>query len=208
MAPFCNAGPVIPVCQHSHEQVLNKGKTTPFLCVSVCVHTVHSHVITSQCLFQMNTPLSRGGEARAGDANVGSLGLTCGSVLSYVHLGLGSNQDHLAGLWAPALPPNRTCSGALPLLSAPRGGPGWILDVWRPLVPGSLGDGAGEVGVLGWDWRVGGENSCSVRLRHPQSTGACLRVQMGRASGPHHPIWASLPSGPTVRPGRPVLFSE
>lgn len=115
------------------------------------------------------------------------LGQTRGSVLCGVHLGLGSNQDHLAGRGLQPCPPQDLLGNpALALCSSgwARLDPGCV----GTLVPGSLGHRAGEGGVLGWDRRGGGENSCSVRLRLPPSTGACL------------PIWASLLSGPTVGP--------
>lgn len=57
------------------------------LCISVCVHTTHVHVITPQCLFQVETP--------DGWRGVGPWGW---QVLAQPCLpGLGVNQDQLVG---------------------------------------------------------------------------------------------------------------
>lgn len=160
--------------------MLNKGKTTLSLCISVCVCTIHGHVIaTSQYLLERKIRESDR-EARARQASLGIPGPTRGSLLSHVHLGYGGTQGHLGDLhgllpggWALTPAPFSNNWLSSPALAPHPSGwarlaPGCVM-IWVPEGPGAwvCEDG----GLSGWGWRLGGESSCSACLVHPAAPG-------------------------------------
>lgn len=82
------------------------------------------------------------------------------------------------------------------------GGPGWILDVWRTLFLELLGMGQVRMEF----WAGGWVGRTVAPVPDAPSVHGPVRLQMGRASCPHHPTWASLPSGPPW--GQGDLFSS
>ena len=113
--------------------MLNKGKPVTSLCIPVCVHTVHTHVITFQCLFQMNTESRWMGEGwvrqlGASGADVGVFSTTSTWALKQTRTIL---QTCELQRWDWPLPlPEQNLFGSPALAPCPSG--------WARLVPGCV----------------------------------------------------------------------